>query len=323
MGSLTSFLQAGFRHYCPKNWLCESEVPLVDSSAGKRLGFSPRADVRLSHRGGERRIWVEFEVSRADPVANHAKYATALLLEGLDTTDCFVSMTSRHVAQGRAALAAGAAIWMRGIGIPAYKVDLLPTLDGDAIRALNSRTLTADDLASIPVRAEIHRVIDISSAAVTTSGHRIQKADNPYTVSRNIRNWNAEVEEPDGRGLWGQRRTRFFVFDLATGLFAPSKFCAFTPGPVFDGIRPVGRNMTTLKLGMSMNVYVELGEQDPRFDGHVARMHLERSLLYRRVELQGAPSNVSQAFERWQLPRQDLFKQTSEISLLLPHPGYG
>jgi hypothetical protein len=47
-----------------------------------------------------RRIWVEFEVSRADPVANRAKFATSRFLEPEGSDDTFVSMASRHIAPG-------------------------------------------------------------------------------------------------------------------------------------------------------------------------------------------------------------------------------
>jgi hypothetical protein len=35
---------------------------------------------------GSRRLWIEFEISRADPVANHAKFATAQLFQPLPVT---------------------------------------------------------------------------------------------------------------------------------------------------------------------------------------------------------------------------------------------
>lgn len=55
---------------------------------------------------GARRVWVELEVSRADPVANHVKFATAHLVSPMPAGDAFVSMVSRHVVRGRSNLAA-------------------------------------------------------------------------------------------------------------------------------------------------------------------------------------------------------------------------
>jgi hypothetical protein len=49
---------------------------------------------------------VELEVSRADPVANHVKFATAHLVSPMPAGDAFVSMVSRHVVRGRSNLAA-------------------------------------------------------------------------------------------------------------------------------------------------------------------------------------------------------------------------
>jgi len=308
LGTLTRFLQDAFAAKCPKGWQCDAEVPLVDRDAARRLGFEPRADVVLAQRDGSRRIWVEFEISRADPVANHAKFATAALLEGLAPGDCFVSMTSRHIVAGRAALAAGTTIWMRSLGIPAFQVDLLPQFSEPQIKALNARPLTvADDLAEVPVRAEIDRILDVSSAAALASGHRIHRADNPFTVALNVRRWNAEVQTEPGRTLWGRRRVQFFAMCGASRLFAPSKFCAFIPAPAFGSrvVEPGGA------LGMSLEVYAQLGEQDPRFDGNVARTHLERRLGYRALSLADTPPSIRDAFGRW-LPGVE--------AALKPHP---
>lgn len=308
MGSLTRYLQQAFAAKCPKGWLCEAEVPLVDKAAVRRLGFEPRADLRLTDKASSRRIWVEFEISRADPVANHAKFATAALLEGIAPDDCFVSMTSRHIVAGRAALAAGTTIWMRSLGIPAFQVDLLPQFDEPQIKALNSRDLTvADGLAQVPVRAEIDRILDVSSAAALASGHRIHRADNPFTVALNVRQWNAEVQTESGRSLWGRRRVQFYVMCNASGIFAPSKFCAFIPAPAF-GERPAG---IARALGMTLPIYAQLGEQDPRFDGNIARKHLERRLGYAAFPLAEAPTAVREAFSRW---------VTGVKTALRPHP---
>jgi hypothetical protein len=65
-------------------------------------------------------------------VANHAKFATARLLEGTSANEIFVSMVSRHVVTGRAALAAGTALAMRAMGVPAFQVGPRPHLDAAA-----------------------------------------------------------------------------------------------------------------------------------------------------------------------------------------------
>lgn len=217
-------------------------------------------------------------------------------------------MTSRHIVAGRAALAAGTTIWMRSLGIPAFQVDLLPQFSETQIKALNARELTlANDLAQVPVRPEIERILDVSSAAALASGHRIHRADNPFAVALNVRQWNTEIQTDSGRSLWGRRRVQFFVMCNASRLFAPSKFCAFIPAPAF------GECSTGIAraLGMTLPVYAQLGERDPRFDGNIARTHLERRLGYAVLSLADAPKNVREAFARW---------VTGVESALRPHP---
>jgi hypothetical protein len=277
--------------------------------------------VRLTEENTRRRIWVEFEVSRADPVANHAKFATAALLEGMTPNDTFVSMTSNHIAPGRAALAAGTTIWMRSLGIPAFQIALLPQFDESAIRTLNAQALTVpDDSNRLAVEAEVNRVIEVSDATALHSGHRIHKADNAYSVQLNVRQWNAEVSQPEGRTLWGRRRVRYFVFDPSSELFAPAKFCAFIPGPIFRGGGANG--MTSLPSkpnsshGMTMSVYAQLGEQDRRFDGNVARTHLQTRLQYRSALAVDAEEPLARLFNRWVLKYHDSLLVTANAVLL-------
>ena len=230
MPTLTPWLQDRFEAHCPAGWRCRREAPLVDEAASRRLGFRPRADVLLEHGSSGRRVWVEFEVSRADPVANHAKFATSRFFEDLPPGDSFVSMTSRHIEPGRAALAAGTAAMMRALGIPAFQVMLLPQFDGPAVKHLNSLPRPRLDEMALPVGEEVARVLEVTDASTLSDGHCIHKADNPWTVSMNVRRWNLEMAQPDRAALWGRRPVQYFAFDPATSQFAPSKFCAFIPG---------------------------------------------------------------------------------------------
>lgn len=81
MGTLTPFLQHEFRRLCPAGWQCSHEVDLIPPALAAELGYTARADVLLEQSDPHRRIWVEFEVSRADPVANRAKFATSHLFD--------------------------------------------------------------------------------------------------------------------------------------------------------------------------------------------------------------------------------------------------
>ena len=76
MGTLTSYLQQSFAAVCPPRWMCQYEAALFGREIADVLGYAPRADVLLTRVDDNRRLWIEFEISRADPVANHAKFAT-------------------------------------------------------------------------------------------------------------------------------------------------------------------------------------------------------------------------------------------------------
>ena len=63
---------------------------------------------------------LSIEVSRADPVANHAKFATGHLFQPQLPTDVFISMESSNATQGRRNLAFNrnlsyAAHWHEGL----------------------------------------------------------------------------------------------------------------------------------------------------------------------------------------------------------------
>jgi hypothetical protein len=300
MPTLTPWLQSRFAVHCPRGWRCRAEVPLVDEAASSRLGFRPRADVLLEREADGRRVWVEFEVSRADPVANHAKFATARYFEQMPAEDAFVSMTSRHITPGRAALAAGTAAMMRALGIPAFQVMLLPQLDGNTVKHLNTLPPPELDRVGPGIAPEVARVLDITDARELDSGHRIHHADNPWTVSLNVRRWNEELSQPALAARWGRRPVQYFAFDPGSGLFAPSKFCAFIPGAVFRRKVGIDGQSTEVRVGgMTLDIYALLGEGDPRFDGHVARRHLQVNLGYRLVGLADAPPGIASAFETW------------------------
>jgi len=322
MGSLTGYLQERFAGACPTGWRCRAEVPLVDAAACRRLGLQPRADVMLERVDGSRRIWIEFEISRADPVANHAKFATARFFEGTGQEDAFVSMSSRHIVAGRAALAAGTAMMMRALGVPAFQVDLLPGLDGEAIKQLNALP-RAELVRSTPFDAkpEVERVMAVTDATLVSGWHRIHKADNAFTVGVNVRQWNREMADEPAATLWGRRAVQYFVFDPPSELFAPSKYCAFVPAPGGDVAGAAFRSVQEPPGGMRMMLYAVLGEEDARFDGHVARKHLEERLGYRRVGLDNASQELRGLFERWVAGWGKRIALRGSTELLVPRRG--
>lgn len=330
--TLTPWLQQRFAALCPAGWRCLGEVPLVDAGGRQRLGFEPRVDVLLENEDAGRRVWVEFEISRADPVANHAKFATARFFEDLPERDSFVSMTSQHIEPGRAALAAGTAAMMRALGIPAFQVPLLPQCDSHSIKMLNALPRAELDRQGPDIQHEIRRVLDITDARVVGDGHRIHKVDNPWTVGMNIRRWNQEMAQPDLAPLWGRRPVQYFAYDPGTAQFAPSKFCAFIPGADLRA-RATGRWLAmdasargnvwaaahhSAAHAMTMDVYGMLGEGDPRFDGHIARRHLQEQLGYQLMPLLGASAPVETAFRRWHGVVAGHVPLRGDVQLLVP-----
>ncbi len=196
MAGLTSFLQAEFARQPPNEWQCRHETPVLPADLERLLGYAPRADVILERIDGARRLWIEFEVSRADPVANHAKFATAHLFSQQRPTDTFISMVSAHVVRGRRNLASNMIYVMRALGMRAFQTTLLPHLAAAEVQRLNSINYEALRAEAIPVQAEIERAIVVSEPV---SGHQdqdIHLAGEPVQALLNLRHWN-DVNRPE------------------------------------------------------------------------------------------------------------------------------
>ena len=121
----------------------------------------------------------------------------------------------------------------------------------------------------------------------------------------NVHRWNEELCWESMRSLWGRRTITYFVFDPATRLFAPSKFCAFLRVPETgvsrDRVREAAPRWTTSSaVGSAMTVpyYAQLDEGDSRFDGAVARKHFTERLAMRLCRPEEAP-DVAQRFAPW------------------------
>src|SRR5436309_10664784 len=137
MGTLTTFLQQEFARKCPAGWSCHPEFRLLPPALEQFLGYAARVDVLLEKQDNSKRLWIEFEVSRADPVANHAKFATAHLFKPWEEGDTFVAMVSPHVTRGRRNLAGNTIELMRSIGMNAFQTVLLPHLHPAEVKRLN------------------------------------------------------------------------------------------------------------------------------------------------------------------------------------------
>lgn len=304
MPSLAKHLQETFYDLCPQGWMCQGEVAILPTELNKLLGYESRADVLLSNTDGTKRFWIEFEISRADPVANHAKFATAHLFKPWLPSDTFISMVSPHVARGRRNLAANTITLMRHLGIQAFQIPLFPYLDGSKIKSLNH--LSLEDLQNTPlnVQGELDRAFAVAQPIVSSDTHLIHFVANYTDVMLNLHHWHEGLQEVSGRDVWGKRTVTYFVYDPRTKRFAPSKFCAFMVKQL-----PLS-TYNTFVTHMTIDQYVTFDESESRFDGHIARKYLEDQLAMERLPVE-TDSAIDQQFEKW-------FKRYADVITLHP-----
>ncbi|MCW3052999.1 MAG: hypothetical protein JWN14_2169 [Chthonomonadales bacterium] len=317
MGTLTPFLQNEFERLCPVGWMCRREVRVQSEKLGRMLGYAARADVLLQRIDGSRRFWIEFEISRADPVANHAKFATGHLFEPQAPEDIFVSMISPHVARGRRNLAANAISLMRCVGMNAFQTVLLPHNPGIAIQQLNETPVAQLSMKNLPVQEELARIFAITQAVTSLGTSSIHLVGDLTEVLLNLRQFNLDLETSEGRALFGRRTVTFFVYDRVTKMFAPSKFCAYTAIPDVHG--EINGNLASrYRAEMTVAFYAQLDETDRKFDGRVARLHLEKRLamsLRPLHEIHG----LEAAFASWiHHHRENITVHPSGAQFLLP-----
>ena len=249
----------------PRGWRAvDKEVQLLLPDVSRALGYAPAADLVIESKADGRRVWIELEISRADPVANHAKFAVAHMIKPIE--GAFVAMISPHITSGRRRLAAHAVCMMRRMSMDAFQTSLFPQLSGNDIKELNH--MAPDKLEAVcpPIEPEWRRVMAVVKPLVDTPEHRILYVGDPAEVRWNVFLWNQSLDSTEGQVLWagkrGYRAVQHFVWSPQDDLFAPSKFAAFVPS---DGA-----------MGMSMEMYAKLDESEPRFDGHLAWKHIER-----------------------------------------------
>lgn len=297
MGILTSYLQQEFIRRSFPGWVCRHESSILPRNLEILLGYAPRVDVLLERQDGSRRLWIEFEISRADPVANHIKFATAHLFEPQRDTDAFISMISPDVERGRRNLAANTISLMRHIGMSAFQTVLFPQMSKKEIKRLNHLDLTALASEGLAVEPEIERALSVSEAILTTSARTIHFAGDMMDVMLNLRRWNKDLETPEGQKLWGKRTITYFVFDPHSKSFAPSKFCAYIAIPSI-----IPPDVVTLKhlsrAEMTVELYVAIDGTDSYFDGHRAKSHLTRSLAMISRRANETPE-VATIFNQW------------------------
>lgn len=320
MGNLTVFLQDEFKRHCPAGWQCQRESRFLPAGMERILGYAPRADVLLTRGDGKRRLWVEFEVSRADPVANHAKFATGHLFAPLPTTDSFVSMVSSHIEKGRRNLAANTIFLMRKVGIDAFQIPLLPAVPPARVKTLNHTPLASLSTVGLDVEAEVSRCLKLPQPVFCMNEHRILFASNALEVLLNVERWHHELGSEAGRRLWGRRRVQYFVFSPTSGLFAPAKFCAFTAS---DNTLTSAPEEPQTGVGgfMPLKLYATLDESEPRFDGNVAWRHLVNNIGYTRT-LMADDADIAHRFENWLGSRTNYLNVKPKEAVALIPPAW-
>jgi hypothetical protein len=317
-GLLARYLQEQFRSSCPEGWRCTSERALLSPQDRSLLGYDPRADILLERTDGTRRLWIEFEISRADPAANHAKFATTHLFRPWGQSDAFISMISAHVARGRRNLGAGMIHVMRQVGIDAFQTVLLPDLGKDQIKRLNHDTL-ALHVARPDVAPEIERVLEVAQPVSTTPTGRLHLAADVFDVLLNLRRWNEEAADPGRAALWRRRAVRYLVLDRATGWCAPAKFAAYVLLPPHDVVLPAPSGPDSR---LTFERYLNLDQTEPLFDGHRAWIHLTRQLAFTSRAYQDTPADAA-LFDAWYARHGNLLHvDRSNLRLLLPPPNF-
>ena len=310
MGALAARVAQGLASVLPRGWTAQTEAPLLSEASCLRLGFRVQADLVLSGPAGER-IVLELEISRADPIANPAKFFLARHMGALSPAHGFAGMVSSHVNAGRRNQSALFVQALRTQGFDAFQVVLLPGLSPSRVRELNHLEPALLAGLQLPYRRELDRVLS-TLRPVGEREHRIHFAGDPADVMANLWNWNDELAGA-GADTWGRRRVQFFVHEPRSRSFAPSKFCAFLPARRPDGPSPPPT--------LTMAIYAQLGERDPRFDGHVARRHLVKRLAFEEMALT-ARLEVATAFHAWHERVASHVQLREPVRLLTPPAWY-
>jgi hypothetical protein len=268
------------------------------------LGYSARADVVLEKLDDSLRLWIEFEVSRADPVANHAKFATSHLFQPQGPVDRFLAMVSPHVTRGRRNLASNAVALMRQVGMKAYQTVLFPYLTPEEVQRMNHLELPALLAQNLDIDREIERALTITEPLIAMTDYDIHLVGDILTVMLNLRQWNEDMATERARSLWGSRRVTYFVYDEESGLFAPAKFCAYTAVPTHPP-RPDPCHKGAGLGTMTIAVYTELNDGSHLMDGHRAQRHLTAGLGMVTISPDDA-IELDTAFSQWQARHADV-----------------
>jgi hypothetical protein len=316
-GKLAKYLQDEFKRLAPNGWECHSEVAILSPDLEKFLGYEPRVDVLLQRTNSSQKFWIEFEISRADPVANHTKFATTHLFQAQTQSDTFVSMMSADIDRGKRNLGVTTIYLMRHIGMNAFQTALLPHHNSKQIKELNNRSIENLKQSSLDITQEIQRVFSISETVISENNQKIHFAGDILDVFMNLRKWNEEIVIPEKRSVWGKRTITYFVFDPLNRSFAPSKFCAYVAIPNTTALLELSLG-NFCRSEMSINLYAKLDGTDNRFDGRRARLHLIQNLAMTQHEISEVPE-IFRLFENWLFQHSDSINvHPKGIKILMP-----
>jgi hypothetical protein len=296
------------------------EGRLLPPALERLLGYSPRADVVLEKVDESLRLWIEFEVSRADPVANHAKFATSHLFQPQAPVDRFLAMVSPHVTRGRRNLASNAVALMRQVGMKAYQTVLFPYLTPAEVQRMNHLEPAALSGQNLDIAREIERALTVTEPLIAMTDCDIHLVGDILAVMLNLRQWNEDMATEGASRLWGSRSVTYFVYDEESGLFAPAKFCAYTAvptSPPLPDLRHKGAGLGT----MTIAVYTELNDGSHTMDGHRAQRHLTDGLGLLTVKQEQAPE-VDAAFSLWRERHSDVVAIHPAGPIFLRSPGW-
>jgi hypothetical protein len=302
MGSLAPYLARTMISSLAGAWTGRCEARVLTPEQIKTFGFNPACDLLLENKVTSQKAWVEFEISRADPVANQVKYAARHVVYPYSAKESFISMGSTHLAPGRKLLLQANIHVLRRLGMRAFYLPLLPNLDKAGIKRLNQLDQGLLDRENLPIKEDVERLLAVIDPIASSGEIDAHYIGNLSEVILNIRRWNEQMTLSENQNLWGKRTVTFFAADPSEKLFAPSKFCAYQiTGDTYT------KQDNALPGAISISNYIRLGEQNPKFDGRLARLHLEKRLGMRLLE-KGSPeeTTIHKIFQNW-LPKQEQY----------------
>jgi hypothetical protein len=302
MGSLAPYLTRSMEAHLPAGWAGTAEARVFTPRQASEFGFQGACDLLLENQQECRKVWIEFEISRSDPVANQVKYAVRHVVSPYSAKESFISMGSTHLAPGRKLLLQANVHVLRRLGMRAFHLPLLPHLDGPEIQRLNQLDQGLLDRENLPVKKDVERLLAVIEPIASRGGIDAHYIGDLSEALLNVRRWNEQMTLEKNQRKWGKRTVTFFATDPTEKLFAPSKFCAYQISGDTDK-----KQDNELPGAINISNYVRLGEQNPKFDGRLARLHLEKRLGMQLLEKGSLEeTTIHKIFKNW-LPKQEKY----------------